>query len=231
MGNEVALKKPQELSPYAAFAAEGEAQAIAGKLLVFSKGFWYSGQERDAVKTGKSFVCNMPEFYLGFVKWQNQAPVDMRLERLADRSPHTKPIFREDLGDNDPSLWDRDSNGKPRDPWQPTRRLVMRAYKAADIDLYTFTTSSGGGQRALRKLCGEYEQMRRKHGADMLPVVTIGSESWQHKDKAIGMVQSPTFEVVGCTTWEPGGKVIKIEKDAPVTAAKIKEELDDEIPF
>jgi hypothetical protein len=228
MTTALAVRDKTELSPFAAFAAEGEAQAIAGELLTFSKGVWYAGQDKNVVKEGKSFVANLGEFYTGWIKWQDSMPVDIRLERVADRTPTSRPIFREDLGDNDPALWDRDRDGKPRDPWQQTNRLVMRAYKADTQELYTFTTSSWGGRRAVQKLCGEYDQLRQKH-AGMLPVVTIGVATRRHKD--YGMIADPALEVIGCTTWELGGKSIRLKKDEPVSPKQIAKELDDEIPF
>jgi hypothetical protein len=75
----------------------------------------------------------------------------------------------------------------------------MRMIDPEDSEVvYTFTTSSRGGVSAVAKLVGEFGRGVRMHPGQ-LPIVEIGSGSYQHKDRSLGRIKFPTFKIVGWT--------------------------------
>jgi hypothetical protein len=113
---------------------------IIGKLLKFSKGEYLAGQDNEEIAEGTRLVVNMDELMVGFQKWEGGKPADSEMGRVAEGF---RPPKRADLGDLDESRWETDDRGQPRDPWQLTNVVVL---KAADGDqIYTFATSSKGG--------------------------------------------------------------------------------------
>jgi hypothetical protein len=114
---------------------------IVGELLKFSKGDWLFGKDGDDIAMGTELVAAMDELMVGWLKWEDSKPVDMKMGRVIEG--HV-PEKRADLGDLDQTEWETDDNtGKPRDPWQLTNYLILKE-KNGD-QLYTFAPSSAGG--------------------------------------------------------------------------------------
>ena len=104
------------------------------------------------------------------------------------------------LGDEDEDLWERDSQGKPRDPWQFTNYLIMKDEGAPGEEghLYTLALNSRGGLNAIGDLCKKYgKEMRSK--PDEWPVVTLGVDSYNHPNKEYGRIKVPVLTIQG---WE-----------------------------
>src|SRR5262245_61913027 len=86
-----------------------------GTPLKFSKGRWFSGFGKDEESAdGRVLAADMPGLMLGWRKWENRKIVNAAIGFVAD---NFRPPQRNDLGDLDESLWERDANGAPRDPW------------------------------------------------------------------------------------------------------------------
>ena len=109
---------------------------------------------------------------------------------MADGVP---PANRADLGDMDKSLWETDDKGEPKDPWQPTNYLPLMD---ADGNLFTFTTSSRGGLRAVGELVRRYA-WHRKNNPDVHPVIALGVGSYKHTNKAYGIIKFPELSPAG----------------------------------
>src|SRR5262249_17578819 len=148
--------------------------------------------------------------------------------RVADGRPVPK---RADLGDLDQSKWEVDNHGEPRDPWQFTNYLPVLNESG---ELFTFTTASRGGISAIAELCRRYSQHRRRH-PDVLPLIALDVDSYQHKLKEYGRIKIPRLTPRG---WEPKSKfdaafaaagVAENEATEPLPTAA--EELSDTIPF
>lgn len=211
-----ALAAPEK-NAFEQYGEEMQSNRIVGDLLKFSKGEYLAGQNGDEVEEGTELVANMHELMVGWVRWEDNKPTDMRMGRIAEGF---KPVARRELGDTDESEWEIDeSSGKPRDPWQPTNYLIL---KDAESDkLYTFATSSKGGLGAIANLCREYgKAMRQK--PDQLPVIALGTDSYRHPNKAYGKIFTPKLEIVG---WAP--------RDAfdEALAADRERKEEPEIPF
>ena len=101
---------------------------------------------------------------------------------------------RESLGDLDPSQWELGLDNQPADPWQHQINIVLQHNDTKE--LFTFSTSSKTGRRAVGNLLRHYERMQRTRPGE-LPVVRLGKGGYTHKDARVGWVDTPVFVVVG----------------------------------
>jgi hypothetical protein len=129
----------------------------------FSKGDFIAGENNTTIEIGMTVTANLDEMLVGWIKWKEGKPVEHRMVRIADGAT---PARRDDLGDDEPSKWEVDTNnGQLKDPWQFTNYLPLLA---ADGALFTFTTSSRGGLGAIGDLARRYGKHSRKH-PDVFP--------------------------------------------------------------
>ena len=94
---------------------------------------------------------------------------------------------RDTLGDPDPSKWEMGLDGKPADPWRHFIYLVLQRGDTAE--LFTYTTCSVTGRRAIGNLLRHYDRMQRTH-PDMYPVVRLKVGGFNHRDERVGWVAS-----------------------------------------
>jgi hypothetical protein len=180
------------------FIEYGDAVAmtrIVGKLLKFDKfGEWISGEDGEVLKAGTELIANIDELLVGWVKWQDNKPVEQVMMRIADGK---KPQPRDAMGDLDKSTWEVDDEGHERDPWQLSNYLIM---KARDSDeLYTYATASRGGIQAIGKLAKEYGHAMRYRPTEH-PVVAIDQSYYMHPKKEWGKIKIPVLDIVD---WAP----------------------------
>src|SRR3954466_3762471 len=110
-----------------AFAAAAEELSTGVKpILKFQKGDWLLGQDAEELKAGTRLAVAMLEAERGWVRWRDGKPVERRMARIAGRAPIPQ---RYELGHDDESLWDRDGDDRPRDPWQ-----FMIEFPARELD-------------------------------------------------------------------------------------------------
>jgi hypothetical protein len=141
---------------------------------------------------------------------------------------------RDELPDQDKTMWPPGQDGKPRDPWRDSRYLYF--VDMASGSEYTFVTDSYGGRRAIGDLKSAIMNMRSaRPGA--LPLIVLESVPWKTQH---GVRPRPHFEIIG---WRDGArptvlapspqpKPTALGKPALVTAAaSLAGELDDDIPF
>jgi hypothetical protein len=189
---------------------------IRGSLLKFAKGDWLMGQDEEEVKAGRQFVVVMNELQIGWIKWSDNKPVAQILGKLVDGFV---PPKREELGDHDETLWDTDSQGKERDPWQFTNVSLLRnpgTSGADENDIFTFSTSSRGGINCVGDLCKAYGDMMREK-PDGNPVVVLEQTSYKHPNAEYGRIKKPVLRIVG---WEDTNAPAKIEAPAEEVAPK-----------
>jgi hypothetical protein len=154
-------------NPFTLYANSAMAHNLIGTLLKFSKGDYLAGQDSRAIAVGTRLIANMDSFAIGWVRWSNGRPAEQLMGRVVDCF---KPVRRSDLGDNDSDLWETDDKGAPRDPWQFTNNLVLA--DPENGELFTFSTSSLGGRRAVEKLCQLYGRELSRH-VDEWPVIEL----------------------------------------------------------
>ena len=198
-------------NPYTAYANAALAHNVTGTLLKFSKGDFLAGQDNRQIAAGTRLIANMDSFAIGWVRWSNGRPTEQLMGRVVDCF---KPARRNDLGDNDSDLWETSENG-PRDPWQFTNNLVLAA--AENGELFTFSTSSLGGRRALENLCQFYGRELARHSNEW-PLIELQVDSYQHSDKSRGRIKHPVFKVVGWIAKDADGSTAP---DAPKPAPKL----------
>lgn len=204
----------QDVNPFLAYGRAASRRTIVGNLLKFSKfGEWTAGQDDVEIDEGTKFVALMDEIMLGWVKWWEGRPVEHEMGRLAD---NYQPAKRPDLGDNDETQWERDKKGNPRDPWQKTNYLILKAVDSDD--LYTFAPSSQGGLTSVGVLSETYGKAMRAR-PDQFPIVALESSNYKHKE--FGKIFKPVLRVVG---WAP-----KAEAMAALDASASQPDADDDL--
>lgn len=164
-------------------------RSIVGSLLKFSKGDFLAGEDNEEVPEGTCLVANMDELCVGWIRWEDNKPTDQIMGRVSEGY---QPPKRNELGDDDKSRWETDEKGQPRDPWQFSNYLIMKAVEGDE--LFTFTTSSRGGLNAIGELCKAYGKAMRQR-PDEFPVVELGVGSYQHSNKAFGRIKFPILKV------------------------------------
>jgi hypothetical protein len=187
---------PTGLDPYAVYGAA--ATRRQGELLKFSRGDYLAGANNELAPIGTKMVANMEEAVIGWQRWEANKPTEQRMGRIADGFV---PPTRRDLGDLDEELWERDDEGKPRNPWQYTSQVPM--CRLEDGKQFTFTTSSDGGNKAVGALCVDYSKRRANH-PDHHPIVTLGWSDYPHPIKSRGRIKFPVFQIVGWTPINEG---------------------------
>jgi len=170
-------------------------RAFAGELLKFLQGDFLAGQENREIPLGTRLAALMPTLEIGWQRWDDNRPGERRMGLVSEGFV---PPKRSELGDLDERLWDVDSDGKPRDPWQFSNQIVM--IDPADGDnVYTFTTSSKGGLGAIGELCRTYGKNLRQQ-PERIPVIALDAGSYQHRDKSRGRIKFPVFRIID---WAP----------------------------
>jgi hypothetical protein len=206
----------------AAYAADG----VDLIMIKFAKALGFVISATDKQINGESVVVEMNFLAHGFDKW-----VDKKL--IAERHGFVFSRFalpdRHELGDNDVEAWPIGLNGQPADPWNFNFKARMIGESG---ETYSWTASSYGGQKAIKKLIGEY--MRK--GGIANPIVELGLESYQH-DK-YGKVYTPKLTVIGWdkeTAALPAPPPAPVPKPAPsrafAPASEVESLIDDDIPF
>jgi hypothetical protein len=153
---------------------------------------------------------------IGYIKFDGDgAPPDRRMGLLYDGFT---PPARETLGDLDVAKWELGLDGKPADPWQHFIYLVLQ--RADTGELFTYTTSSITGRRAVGNLLRHYDRLQKTH-PDMYPIIRLKTGGFQHRDDRVGWVNVPVLAVVG-----------RVSKDgAAKPDSSIAADLNDQIPF
>jgi hypothetical protein len=177
------------VDPFEEFANEFGVQShINGDLLKYTKhGVWKSGQEGETVDLGTRMLAYIPGTERGYVKWQNQKPVQHHVGLVEEGY---KPPTREELGDTDESKWG-ELNGRKIDPWQMTIYLPMLDEFG---QLYTYSTSSKGGFGAIADVVKKYNARKIMRPGE-IPIVQLQGRSYDHED--YGETFAPVLRVEG----------------------------------
>ena len=204
--NEVAQQGNRNV--YQQYRDEVRQTGIEGDLLRFNKlGEWIAGQEEEEIPEGTELVMGVNTFKVGWIKWEDNRPVDSRMGLLSEGF---RPAAREDLGDTDEEQWETDDDDKPRDPWQRTDQVLLK--DLSDGRVFTFAPSSKSGKSAIGEVAGAYgDRVQDGHEAAEMPIVRLMSSHYKHKK--YGKVMVPVFELTG--EW-----VAPSDDDAPAPKGK-----------
>ncbi len=194
-------------NPFEAYGAAAGSGRLNGEILKFSKGDWLlkdgSSPKHDA------FYAIMDSLEVGWVKWKDNKPVERKMGRV---STGFVPPHRSELGDVDQHEWEWDSQGQPRDPWQFQNSIGLIARDDPSV-VYNFTTSSRGGVGVIGDLATLYGR-KIKEAPDALPIVMLGVDSYQHKNRELGRIKVPKLDVVG---W---ARMADVQRNGALDAAR-----------
>lgn len=173
-------------------AFQNAAAALSGEqkpILKFEKGDWYAGQEDEEIPIGTKLAANIMEAEWGWVRWHGGKPVERRMVLVASGQ---QPATRDALGHADEAMWDRDDQGRPRDPWQKMIEIPVREIEGERREMIISGGSRGheGACKALFKAFGE--QMRANLGKT--PVIQLGGSKYTHSK--YGIVKVPEMPLV-----------------------------------
>jgi hypothetical protein len=177
------------------FEKYGKAAAqnsIVGRLLKFTKfGEYRAGQEEEEIERGTRLAAYMNSLCVGWQRWEDGRIVE---KDMGPVSEGFVPPKRDTLGRTDKTQWDSsDDDDQPRDPWQFTNTVVLADLETKD--LFTFSTSSKGGLKAIGQLALKYgEHLRQK--PDEAPIIELGGGSYKHPNKKFGEIREPILKIV-----------------------------------
>jgi hypothetical protein len=198
MANEVAKASQNFFEKYGEAATQ---RNIIGDLLLFTKfGEWVHGRDRAKLPMGTSLAANMNTLMVGWVCWEDGQITD---ERMGPVCEGYIPLKRSELGHLDQTQWEHFETGEPKDPCQPSNKLVL-----VDLEtdaFYTYSTTSKGGLGAIGRLCKQYGKHSRMK-PDEVPILELGVSSYQHPE--FGEVREPVLEVTG---WVAADKLPSID--------------------
>src|SRR5215470_11242464 len=89
----------------------------------------------DLIPEGTEFVCPYTQAQAGLIKFNGKGEQPTRY--LGNMFDGYIPPKREELGDLDESLWEKDLSGKPRDPWQ--QQMLLPLQNVETEELYIFS--------------------------------------------------------------------------------------------
>jgi hypothetical protein len=204
-----------ELATYSdAFSAfQAASSALSGgdqkPILKFHKGDWLLGQESEDVPNGTCLAANLLEAEWGWVRWKDNKPVERRMYRIASgRVPDSRDV----LGHNDEALWDRDDNGRPRDPWQRMIEIPARELSGFSREV-VLSGGSKGWEGCCKALFGEFGEGLKEGKGDRTPIVKLSGSHYEHK--VYGRTKVPVLELV---EWRDLAQLLAApEKKKPAT--------------
>lgn len=209
-------------TPEQRYIDEVAPSSITGRLVKFSKdGRFVTSDDGEPISEDIDFFALCGDVQIGWIKFSQEegVPPEKHAGLLYDgyRMPP-----RESLGDLDPAEWPAGLSGEPEDVWLHQQNLVLQQVDTRE--LFTFSTTSKTGRRAVGNLLRHFDRMRRTTPDDV-PIVRLKAGGFQHKDDRIGWVPTPLFAVVGRA---PRDDAAKPETAPPDTSAG--GDMNDEIP-
>jgi hypothetical protein len=188
----------------------------SGVLFKFSKDQRFRRvDDGEEIPLGREFTVVYDQIQVGWIKFNGKGELPER--KMGALFQGFIPCPRDELGDDDQSLWEVGLSGKPADPWQ---QQILLPLQAEDGELFIFGTTSITGRRAVGRVIDECRKMLRREPNDY-PVIKLALSSFQHREERIGRVTVPAFVRVGKT---PKTGVAAID-------TSIAADMNDEIPF
>ena len=131
---------------------------IAGRLVKFSKdGEFVTSDDGKPLPESDEYILLADDTLVGWCKFNGPGEAPYKAMGLLFDGFVMPP--RESLGDLDPAAWELGLDGQPADPWQHHQCLVLQ--NTDTQELFTFTTASRTGRRAVGTLLRHYERMQR----------------------------------------------------------------------
>jgi hypothetical protein len=181
-------------TPHQRYLDEVAPTSIVGRLIKFNKdGVFVTNDDEQSVDVTADFYALCGELQIGYVRYgREESDETQRVAGLLYDGFVLPP--RESLDELDEREWPPGLNELPEDPWKHFQNLVLE--RVDTKEMFTFSTTSKTGRRAVGSLCKHYDRLQLAHPGDV-PIVRLRPGGFNHKDPRIGWVPTPTFCVVG----------------------------------
>jgi hypothetical protein len=210
MANDVITHEPPNLLAQAADELGG---GSLGKILKFTKGKYFVGDDEVAINT--EMIAHVTQLARGRVKFKNGELVNRCIGKVVDGF---KVPPREQLDEfDDKSGWEKNERGEPRDLWVEQSYLPLEHPQTSE--LIVFVTGSSSGFGAVGALIGVTS--RNLHKGQ--PIIQLAVRSYKHKQ--FGRIENPNIPIVG---WIGGGVHVA---QVPALAPTKHPAFDDQIPL
>lgn len=171
--------------PFARAAAD-----MGGSMSVYMKfngnsGEFTVGKEGDEVPEGTELAADMMEFRRGWICWKDNEVIEEIMVRISDGK---LPPEEHELTDHGPYVVNEEQN----DGWHEQAALSLTNLKTGES--YTFKSSSKSANRSLGSLLKDFSRQYKNHPGE-IPVVTLGSHSFETKNKAWGKKYAPDLKI------------------------------------
>jgi hypothetical protein len=187
-----ATMPPDNRTPVQRYLDAVAPATMVGRQIKTSKEHVFATSDDGEPAADVDYTALCDQAAVGLIRFNGEGnPPDYRMGLLYDG--FVMPD-RETLGDTDPAAWELGLDGKPADPWRHFMYLPLQ--RGDTGELFTYTTSSVTGRRAVGNLLRHYDRMQRTH-PDTYPVVRLKVGGFSHRDERVGWVQVPVFAVVG----------------------------------
>jgi hypothetical protein len=236
--NPTSITIPDSDDPWAQYAASEGGNQL-GKLIKYTKGHWFQGENEIAI--GTEFLALIRDAAISDIRWDGGKPVETKhMDKMSELKDgpgfireNARFAPRASLGHTDKTLWETDNKGEPRDPWQQQRLLPMLHLENGELFCWAFT--SWGARKTFAELAASYSPHRN---TNRLPVISLQTGFKKYDD--YGRVDIPILKI---ERWDSFGDAPEIAatppkppKDDPistgiVTKPKANADLDDTIPF
>jgi hypothetical protein len=201
-------------------------------VLRFVDGEYRLGIDNEVINlNGIKLTANMPSTRIGWTRYECGFPVKEVMGYVID---NFQPPPREELGDDNKSLWGTDDKGNPKDPWRRTYDLVLWDPRNSDEygdDAYCLILENlkldkryPTGLETFGILCQVYAAHMRLRAApgDDLPVIELTSEPFKFGGPKPGIQYLPRLNVIGWTSDEEKQAAAKAAYEAQVLKFKRK---------
>jgi hypothetical protein len=215
-GNAVAV--PDNRTSVQQYLDEVAPASIVGRLIKFTKeGTFATADDGALIPETAEFIALCDETLVGWIKFNGEGEPPDRVMGLLYDGFVMPP--RDTLSDTDESQWGTGLDGKPDDPWKHQQCLVLQNTETKE--LFTFSTMSITGRRAVGNLLRHYDRMNRLNALLELPVIRLRAGGYNHRDDRVGWVPVPVFVVIG-----------RAPRDsAAVPDTSVSNDMNDQIPF
>jgi hypothetical protein len=193
---------------------------VQGKMLKFRDDAFLVGGDHLPEDVTQLTVVGMRTLW---TRWEDEKPTH-RITKSGESHPR-----RDELPDQDETLWPKGKDGLKSDPWRDGRHVTM--IHDASASIFTFVTESVGGRIAVAELKDQIA-LRRRVRPGACPIVELTTAQMKTR---FGDRLRPSFKVVA---WHEPEASAAAPKLAPVETTNVKKDeitsaelLDDRIPF
>ena len=182
-------------------ALENDVASAGVAILKMDKtGHWVYGADQTEVEDNATWAINPFSFTHGFIAWGDGEVLGEKMVSVSQPLPEL----------------DTAPNGAKRG-WETQIGMSLKCLNGEDEGLEArFSTTSVGGKRSIQALAVAIANQVEKDQAKPVPVVTLGSEHYQHK--SYGRIYTPIFDVKEWIAMDGGASADEAE-EAPAIEA------------